>query len=41
MARLAAELEEERLKARELERERDNLARQLELAGFDAPSMPG
>jgi hypothetical protein len=41
MARLAAELEEERLKARELERERDSLARQLELAGFDAPSMPG
>lgn len=41
MARLAAELEEERLKARELERERDRLARQLELAGFDAPSPPG
>ena len=41
IGRLTAELEEERLKARELERERDRLARQLELAGFDASSSPG
>ncbi len=41
MARLTAELEEERLKVRELERERNSLARQLELAGFDPPSPPG
>ncbi|MGZ4314285.1 MAG: hypothetical protein ACXVRK_00505 [Gaiellaceae bacterium] len=41
IGRLTAELEEERLRARELERERDRLARQLELAGFDASSSPG
>jgi predicted RNase H-like nuclease (RuvC/YqgF family) len=39
--RLTAELEEERLRARELERERDNLARQLELSGRGPASRPG
>jgi hypothetical protein len=33
ITRLTAELEEERLKARELERERDDLLRQLEFPG--------
>ena len=40
LARLAAELEEERLKAHELERERDRLARQLALAGGEPASWP-
>jgi hypothetical protein len=35
LARLAAELEEERLRARELERERDELARQIESSRTD------
>jgi hypothetical protein len=38
--RLTAELDEERLRARELERERDNLARQLELSGRGPGSWP-
>jgi signal transduction histidine kinase len=40
MARLAAELEDERLKARELKRERDRLARQLALAGDEPATGP-
>jgi non-ribosomal peptide synthetase component F len=37
MARLAAELEEQRLRAQELERQRDQLARQLAAAGGEPP----
>jgi hypothetical protein len=40
LARLTTELEEERLKAHELERERDKLARQLALAGSEPTPRP-
>jgi hypothetical protein len=41
MDRLTAALDEERLKARELERERDRLARQLGLAGEEPADEQG
>jgi len=40
LARLTAQLEEERLKVRELERERDRLARQLALAAGEPAPEP-